>query len=81
MSKKLADRARKKLLEAQQALENARAKRLRVIQDNERHIEEARARADRRLQRATERVERYAHAVAAAEARLASAEREGEGDE
>jgi len=71
------DQARKKLLAAQAALENARAKRLTVIQDNERAIADVRSRAERRLQRATKHVERRALEVADAEARLAAAERDG----
>jgi hypothetical protein len=66
------EHARHKLADAQLDLHLAQERRLVAISRGEREVRDAEARAARREQRATERVERRAGEVARAEARLYS---------
>jgi hypothetical protein len=64
------ERARRKLAEAQLELHVAQERRITAIAQGEREIREVEERAARRTQKATERLEKRAGAVARAEAQL-----------
>jgi len=64
------EQANRRLTKAQEALQHAQVKRTLAMSKGEREVEVARARAEARLARATQRVERHAVAVARATTQL-----------